>query len=155
MRRLEYYSGYLQKESMVRGRNKSLHRGLKLVVLTDFRNSDLQTLSNMPFVPLKAEKGAAGPTVRWLPPSQCYLGGEGGESFHSKLFIFIDFGSAANAFLTACGTRSRPSVEEVAKILLTNPRQFYDLAQGPAKFAVFLKSTLVLNHPWQLPHGTS
>ena len=98
----------------------------------------------MPFVPIKAEKGAAGPTVRWLPPSQCYLSGEGGESFHSKLFIFVDFGSAANAFLTACGTRSRPSVEEVAKILLSNPRHFYDLAGGPNKYVVHSGTNLIL-----------
>ncbi|KAF8894925.1 hypothetical protein CPB84DRAFT_1816083 [Gymnopilus junonius] len=111
--------------------------------VNDFRNADLQTLSNTPFVPIKAAKGDAGPTVRWLPPSQCYLNTEGGGTFHSKLFIFVDFGSAANAFLTACGTRSRPNVEEVAKILLANPRQFYDLAQGPANFLTELRNVAV------------
>lgn len=82
-------------------------------------------------MPVLAEKGVAGPSVRWLPPSQCYLAGETHAAFHSKLFTFVDFGSAANAFLTACGTRNQPSVEEIAKILLADPRQFYQLAQGP------------------------
>lgn len=104
----------------------------------DFKSSDLQRLSSIAFVPIQAEKGTAGPTIRWLPPSQCYLAGQGGAAFHSKLFVFVDFGTSANAFLTACGTRSQPSVEEVAKILLNNPLQFYELAQGPVKSVEFL-----------------
>ncbi|KDR75405.1 hypothetical protein GALMADRAFT_227055 [Galerina marginata CBS 339.88] len=109
--------------------------------VNDFRSSDLQTLSKTAFVPVKREKGSVGPTI--LSPSQCYLGGEGGENFHSKLFIFVNFGAAANAFLTACGTRSRPSVEEVAQILLANPRQFYQLAQGPTNFLSELRNLAV------------
>ena len=100
---------------------------------TDFANSDLHRLSTVSFVPVKAEKGAVGPTMRWLPPTQCYLGNEAPESFHSKLFVFVDFGSGANAFLVACGTKSQPSIEEVTKILLADPRQFYELAHGPNK----------------------
>ncbi|PPQ89567.1 hypothetical protein CVT25_012239 [Psilocybe cyanescens] len=111
--------------------------------VNDFRNSDLHTLSTTAFVPIKGDKDAAGPLFHWLPPSQCYLGGEGCESFHSKLFVFIDFGTAANAFLTACGTRSQPSVEEVAKILLNSPREFYELAQGPANFLSELRNLAV------------
>ena len=90
----------------------------------------------MSFVPVKAENGTVGPT-RWLPPNQCYLGSQASESFHSRLFIFVDFGSGANAFLSACGTKSQPSVEEVAKILLADPRQFYELANGPIKSLYF------------------
>lgn len=101
--------------------------------VVDFKSSDLQRLASVSFVPVKSEKGAAGPLIRYLPPSQCYLAGQGDTSFHSKLFVFVDFGTGANSFLTACGTRSQPSVEEVAKILLTSPQQFYELAQGPAK----------------------
>lgn len=90
----------------------------------------------MAFVPIRAEKGAVGPTMRWSPPSQCYLGSDSQETFHSKLFTFVNFGASANAFLTACGTRSQPSVEEVAKILLSNPRNFYELAGGPTKLVL-------------------
>ena len=96
---------------------------------TDFATFELHRLSTISFVPVKAENGA----VRWLPPTQCYLGSEAAESFHSKLFLFVDFGSGANAFLIACGTKSQPSVEEVTKILLADPRQFYELARGPDK----------------------
>jgi len=104
----------------------------------DFRSSDLQLLSTTAFVPVATDNDSAGPSIRWLPPSQCYLGSQDNASFHSKLFIFVNFGSAANAFLLACGTRSQPSVEEVAKILLSNPKQFYELAQGPTKYVVFM-----------------
>jgi hypothetical protein len=51
--------------------------------------------------------------------------------FHSKLFTFVDFGALANAFLSACGTKHEPSVEEVAQILLADPYKFYELAGGP------------------------
>lgn len=86
-----------------------------------------------PFVPITGEKGAGSPAIRWLPPSQCYLRGETKESFHSKLFTFVDYGHSANAFLTACGTRNQPNVEEIAKILLDDPRHFFELSTGPMK----------------------
>lgn len=74
-----------------------------------------------------------GPIMRWLVPTQCYLGQVSKERFHSKLFVFVDFGTAGNAFLTACGAKQEPSVEEVTKILLDDPHRFYELAHGPNK----------------------
>ncbi|KIM45164.1 hypothetical protein M413DRAFT_428973 [Hebeloma cylindrosporum] len=117
--------------------------GLLAGRVQDFKSSDLRTLSATAFVPVLAEKGVAGPSLRWLPPSQCYLAGETHAAFHSKLFTFVDFGSAANAFLMACGTRNHPSVEEIAKILLADPRQFYQLAQGPIDFLSELRNLAV------------
>lgn len=102
--------------------------------LLDFSPTDLNRLSTIPFVPLETQS-----QVTWLPPSQCYLGGNSNDKFHSKLFVFIDFGTAGNAFLTTCGTRQEPSVEEVARILLADPHKFYKLAQGPTQY-VFIKS---------------
>jgi Protein of unknown function (DUF3684) len=71
--------------------------------------------------------------VRWLPPRQCFFGDEPQARFHSKLFEFVDFGTAANSFLSACGTKREPSVEEIAQILLEDPRKFYELANGRDK----------------------
>lgn len=71
--------------------------------------------------------------VQRLPPIQCYFSGTGGSELHSKLFAFVDFGTRANAFLTACGTRQEPSVEEIAQILLADPRRIYELADGREK----------------------
>jgi hypothetical protein len=39
----------------------------------------------------------------------------------------------ANGFLSVCGTKREPSVEEIAQILLANPRKFYELADGREK----------------------
>lgn len=83
----------------------------------------------MAFVPLKGPNGK----IRHLPPTQCYFKGDSQAQFHSKLFTFVDFGATANAFLSACGVKHEPSVEEVTKILLENPRKFYDLAEGREK----------------------
>ncbi len=117
---------------------------------TDFRTSDLERLSTTLFVPITGEKGAGIPAIRWLPPSQCYLRGETKESFHSKLFTFVDYGPSANAFLTACGTRNQPSVEEIARILLDDPRHFFELSAGPMKsvqplFALLCQADLTLS----------
>lgn len=70
---------------------------------------------------------------RFLPPTQCYFKGESSGQFHSKLFVFVDFGTSGNSFLKACGTKGEPSVEEIALILLKDPRAFFDLAEGRDK----------------------
>lgn len=71
--------------------------------------------------------------TRLLPPNQCYFKGESSGQFHSKLFVFVDFGTSANSFLKACGTKGEPSVEEIAQILLKDPRGFFELAEGRDK----------------------
>lgn len=99
--------------------------------LVEFSSTELRKLSETPFVPVKSTgvKGA----IQRLPPIQCYFSGTEGAELHSMFFSFVDFGSRANAFLAACGTRQEPSVEEIAQILLANPRQFYELANGREK----------------------
>ena len=92
----------------------------------------------MPFVPVSGDAGPdakGGRSVRWLPPNQCFFGNESEAHFHSKLFLFVDFGALANNFLSACGAKSQPSVEEVVQILLADPRKFYELADGRDKYA--------------------
>lgn len=101
----------------------------------------------MPFVPMKhvprIREGSQTAGARYLPPNQCYFAGDAREQFHSKLFSFIDFGPRAKAFLSACGTKNEPSVEEVARILLDNPQQFLQLADGREKYG-FNGSIIVL-----------
>lgn len=75
----------------------------------------------------------AEPSLRWLPPTQCFFGSDESAGFHSKLFVFVDFGTAANGFLSACGTKHSPNIEEVSVMLLENPHRFYELAGGPSK----------------------
>ena len=91
---------------------------------------ELVKLSKLAMVPTTT---GGSEKYRLLPPSQCYFAGDSNAQFHSKLFVFIDFGSLANGFLSACGTKREPSVEEIAQILLDNPRRFYELAEGRDK----------------------
>ncbi|KAI9511382.1 hypothetical protein F5148DRAFT_1172037 [Russula earlei] len=107
----------------------------------EFSQAELRKLSETPFVPVMpmGQKG----TVRRLPPTQCYFSGIGGSELHSKLFAFVDFGARANAFLTACGTRQEPSVEEIAQILLGDPQRIYQLADGRDNYLLELRNLAV------------
>lgn len=67
-------------------------------------------------------------------PGECYFIQDKEQShFHSKLFTFVDFGNRANNFLAACGVRNAPTTDEVAKMLIENPKGFYELAGGPER----------------------
>ncbi|KAG1807427.1 uncharacterized protein BJ212DRAFT_1449281 [Suillus subaureus] len=109
--------------------------------VADFSSSQLSIISALPIVPTQVEPGSQ--ALRWLSPSQCYLGGVSKGQFHSKLFVFVDFGPSANSFLSACGSKQEPSVEEVANILVTDPRRFYDLAGGYENYLVELRNLAV------------
>lgn len=112
----------------------------------DFSSGSLQYLSSLEFVPItKPMDTPTSPTpvhatkqphaLTFVSPSKCYLSkGTDGENsshgFHSQLFTFVDFGPSANAFLTACGVRQEPTVDELARMLVSDPRKFYELAGG-------------------------
>lgn len=110
--------------------------------VTVFTPAQLKKLSTLPFVPAGEVKGG---NTRMLPPSQCYFSGTSNVQFHSKLFVFVDFGNQANQFLSACGTKHEPSVEEIAKILLEDPRKFYELADGRDNYLAELRNIAVNN----------
>ena len=95
-----------------------------------FSPTELRALSQTPIILVKSANGA----FRHLTPTQCYFKGDSKAQFHSKLFTFVDFGLTANTFLSACGVKHEPSVEEIAKILLDNPRHFYDLSETREKY---------------------
>jgi hypothetical protein len=97
----------------------------------DFSSAELRKLSETPFVPVKSIGDKS--IIRRLQPIQCYFSGTGGSELHSKLFAFVDFGARANVFLGTCGTKQEPSVEEIAQILLADPRRIYQLANGREK----------------------
>ncbi|KAG2126877.1 uncharacterized protein EDB93DRAFT_1257371 [Suillus bovinus] len=109
--------------------------------VADFSSSQLSIISGLPIVPTQVESGSE--ALRWLSPGQCYLGGPSKGQFHSKLFVFVDFGPSGNSFLSACGSKQEPSVEEVASILVADPRRFYDLAGGYENYLVELRNLAV------------
>jgi hypothetical protein len=102
------------------------------IVFVEFSSTELQKLSETPFVPVRSTGGEG--VVHRLPPIQCYFSGAGGVELHSKFFSFVDFGWSANAFLAACRTRHEPSVEAIAQVLLADPWKFYELANGRKKW---------------------
>ncbi|KAJ7647485.1 hypothetical protein FB45DRAFT_893565 [Roridomyces roridus] len=110
--------------------------------IPDFSSTQLGQLSQLPMVPVRASDSDA---VRWLPPTQCFFASKENTKFHSKLFVFVDFGTAANGFLSACGTKSSPSIEEVSLMLLSNPHRFYELSDGPNNFLAELRN-IAINH---------
>ncbi|ESK92923.1 hypothetical protein Moror_8996 [Moniliophthora roreri MCA 2997] len=105
--------------------------------VTEFSSGQLKRLSGAPMIPVGSQdKGG----MEYRSPIQCYLGKDTRAAFHSKLFLFIDFGQVANGFLTACGVKPQPTTDEVAQMLLANPNSFYDLAGGGENFLIELKA---------------
>ncbi|KAJ7675084.1 hypothetical protein B0H17DRAFT_1170632 [Mycena rosella] len=115
--------------------------------ISDFHNTELKRLSQISMVPTRSHgpKAGAEASLRWLPPTQCFFGSSDSAGFHSKLFVFVDFGTVANGFLSACGTKHSPSIEEVSLMLLANPHRFYELADGPSNFLNELRNIAVNN----------
>ncbi|KAF8513724.1 hypothetical protein BU17DRAFT_95084 [Hysterangium stoloniferum] len=119
--------------------------------LSDFSTRDLQYLSNLDFIPTTSrashnkekERREQVPPITMLAPNKCYLSKESSTGFHSQLFTFVDFGSRANSFLMACGVRTEPTVDELAQILVADPRKFYDLSGGYDRFLIELRNIAV------------
>ncbi|TRM69687.1 hypothetical protein BD626DRAFT_474972 [Schizophyllum amplum] len=108
--------------------------------IADFSNAELVALSTLNMVPVRDKETSV---LRRLPPSHCFFGGQSKAQLHSKLFVFVDFGSAANGFLSAIGTKQEPTVEQVAQMLLADPYKFYQLADGPQNFLNELRNIAV------------
>jgi hypothetical protein len=98
--------------------------------LVDFSPDFLQKLSDTPFVPVESTGDKV--YIKRLRPIQCFLGNQPSEP-HSSLVAFVDFGTRGNKFLENCGTKQEPSIEDVARILLADPRMAYELANGREK----------------------
>ena len=83
----------------------------------------------MPIVPTPGNSPkSTGPLM--LPPNKCYIGGQSSDRLRSKLFVFVDFGASANSFLSACGTKLEPTVEDIALTMLKDPQHFLFLVEG-------------------------
>lgn len=109
--------------------------------VTEFSPAQLQVLSQALIVPIKS---GIDKTLQLKAPRQCYFRSRTDvQQLHSKLFTFVDFGLTANQFLSACGTKREPTVEEVAQILLEDPRRFYEMAQGKDNFLTELRNIAI------------
>ena len=95
----------------------------------------------MPFVPVVTDEKPKG-RIQMHRPTECYFGGEARAQaqLHSKLFIFIDFGQRANAFLRFCGVKNEPTIDEIGRLLIADPKRFFDLAGGLERYTCFICS---------------
>ena len=48
-----------------------------------------------------------------------------------RTYTFVDFGNKANNFLRACGVKNEPNIQEIADLLVQDPKRFLELAGGP------------------------
>lgn len=71
-----------------------------------------------------------------LQPSVCFIGGEG--SPYRAIFDFVDFGSEANAFLLYCGSKSEPSLSELAYRVANDPQKVLSTFGDQHKYLVLL-----------------
>lgn len=85
----------------------------------------------MNIVPALEGSKYTGPLL--VPPNQCYFKGGSHQEFYSRLFAFVDFGTSANSFLSACGTKEEPSVEDIAQLMSKDPHKFFELVGGQEK----------------------
>ncbi|KAI6094606.1 hypothetical protein EDD16DRAFT_818713 [Pisolithus croceorrhizus] len=68
-----------------------------------------------------------------LPRPRCQ------PELYAKLFDSVNFGTKANRFLGACGSKNKVSIEDVAEALADNPERFFQLAGGYEGFLVELR----------------
>ncbi|KAI9783718.1 MAG: hypothetical protein M1816_001199 [Peltula sp. TS41687] len=97
--------------------------------LAEIKERTLQQLGSVPFVPIIKENGAkiqgskSSPDIRFISPQSCYLEH---NSIYGEIFDYVDFGTEANAFLEACGSKRSPDAKELAKLIAKGPATVFD-----------------------------
>lgn len=101
---------------------------------------DSATASRAGATPIVPVRRPTGPTEEsklvYLPPVECYLGD---NEDYGDLFDFVDFGSEANLFLMACGSKKEPTKVEVAQLLVKEPARILSKLQTPEKYLNLLR----------------
>ncbi|KAI5854877.1 hypothetical protein BZA05DRAFT_392841 [Tricharina praecox] len=89
-------------------------------------------LGSSSIVPVKGETG-----FRHIPPRICYIGGDSSKKY-GDIFDFVDFGTAANAFLMKCGSKPEPTTVEVAYRLAMEPDRLYKVFRSETRYLSML-----------------
>ncbi|KAF3063881.1 putative hatpase c domain-containing protein [Daldinia childiae] len=85
---------------------------------------------------LATDKEDKAGNVVHLSPRQCYLGS---STMYGDIFDFVDFGSSANAFLSACGSKTEPTKLEIAQLAAGEPARLLSVLQSSEKYLSVLK----------------
>ncbi len=100
-------------------------------------------LRDAPIVPVSRAKqpskgsGYESAGLVHLNPRQCYLGS---SLLYGDIFDFVDFGSAANAFLFRCGSKTEPTKLEIAHRAADEPAKLLSALQSPEKYLNLLRT---------------
>ena len=86
----------------------------------NFSNRDWAQLKAMRFIPVQRDN-----TIVYASPQMVYFGIDKTKEFANH-FMYVDFGTTANAFLRACGVKEQPTPMELAENLVKSPRDFLD-----------------------------
>lgn len=96
----------------------------------------LTKLSNIPFVRVRDTRDPTAITTILCRPNAIFFRPQDDSSTSSNLysvyqrvFLYVDYGSVANAFLEACGVRRQPSIEQLAGLMVGDPAKLLGLAQ--------------------------
>ncbi|KAI0378588.1 hypothetical protein F5Y04DRAFT_147580 [Hypomontagnella monticulosa] len=71
-----------------------------------------------------------------LSPRHCYLGS---STMYGEIFDFVDFGNSANAFLSACGSKTEPTKLEIAQLAAGEPARLLSVLQSSEKYLNLLR----------------
>ncbi|KAI0007386.1 hypothetical protein F4779DRAFT_513468 [Xylariaceae sp. FL0662B] len=74
--------------------------------------------------------------VAHMSPRHCYLGS---STMYGDIFDFVDFGSSANAFLSACGSKTEPTKLEIAQLAAGEPARLLSVLQSSEKYLNLLR----------------
>ncbi|KAG4219672.1 hypothetical protein PC116_g31849, partial [Phytophthora cactorum] len=58
---------------------------------------------------------------------------------YGDIFDFVDFGSSANAFLSACGSKTEPTKLEIAQLAAGEPARLLSVLQSSEKYLSVLR----------------
>ncbi|KAI1458418.1 hypothetical protein F4805DRAFT_424472 [Annulohypoxylon moriforme] len=115
--------------------------------INEFGNASITKLRDAPIVPvvrgnqlsISQAPFSAGSISKHihLSPRHCYLGS---SILYGDIFDFVDFGSSANAFLSACGSKTEPTKLEIAQLAASEPARLLSVLQSPEKYLNLLKT---------------
>lgn len=96
----------------------------------------LTKLSNIPFIRVRDTRNPAAINTILCRPNEIFFRPQDDSSTSSNLysvyqrvFLYVDYGSVANAFMEACGVKRQPSIEQLAGLMVGDPAKFLRLAQ--------------------------
>lgn len=110
-----------------------------MILLIDFYRDpakSLTKLSIIPFIRVRDTRNPAAINTILCRPNEIFFRPQDDSSTTSNLysvyqrvFLYVDYGSVANAFLEACGVKRQPSIEQLAGLMVGDPAKFLRLAQ--------------------------